>query len=126
MLRPGSLAIQAAVTKGWIVVKTPSPKRVETLRGRYQTLAGGELEAISLALGPPPRTLIIDEWLGRRIARLENIEVTGTFGLVARAVKKELLSRPAARDLIDALLRQGLWVSSDVLHSLFTNLLDRP
>ncbi len=48
-------------------------------------LGAGEAEAIALALLFPKSVLILDDGLGRRIARLNHLTITGTLGVLVKA-----------------------------------------
>lgn len=58
-------------------------------------LGPGEAEAIAMALSSPNSLLILDDQLGRRIARLAGVTYTGTLGVLLRAKQTGLLSRVA-------------------------------
>jgi len=56
-------------------------------------LGPGEAEAIALALSSPHSLLILDDRLGRRIARLAGVTYTGTLGVLVKAKRAGLFSR---------------------------------
>lgn len=86
-LRPGAVALAAALQAGWLktVVSDPPPKRL------LHTLDRGEAEAITLA-----RTvnlpLLIDETRGRTAARREGVRIFGTGSLLLQAKRKKQIS----------------------------------
>lgn len=75
--------------------------------------ARGEAEVIALGLENPHSRLILDDTLGRRIARLQQLQVTGTVGVVVKAKHAGLL--PAVSPVIDALRKAGLWLSEGLV-----------
>lgn len=68
----------------------------------------GETEALALALELHADTVLLDERLGRRVARAHGLRVTGLLGILVLA--KELGHLPAVRPVIaDLRLRVGCW-----------------
>jgi predicted nucleic acid-binding protein len=73
----------------------------------------GEASVVQLALQENIRTVCIDEMAGRRLARLNNLSVTGSIGLLLRAKREgHLLSLTNA---IHSMQRQGIWLSQRVI-----------
>jgi predicted nucleic acid-binding protein len=72
-------------------------------------LGRGEAEVIALGLEHPDSRLILDDALGRRIARLHKLQITGTVGVVVKAKQAGLL--PAVAPILFALQEAGLWLS---------------
>jgi predicted nucleic acid-binding protein len=54
-------------------------------------LGPGEREAIGLALSLKAALLIIDDWLGRRLAVDRGLKVTGTLGILERAARAGMI-----------------------------------
>ena len=69
----------------------------------------GEAEVIALGLEKPSSRLILDDALARRIARLHNLQFTGTIGVIVKAKQAGLL--PSVSAVIIALREGGLWLS---------------
>src|SRR5262245_60247987 len=61
------------------------PLRDRSLLPAVVDLGAGEAEAIALALASPGSLLILDDQLGRRIARLSHLTMTGTLGVLVKA-----------------------------------------
>jgi len=78
-----------------------------------QTLDIGEASVIQLALQKGVSTVCIDETVGRRIARLNNLKVTGSVGVLLRAKKEgfPILMREA----IQRMQSHGIWLSRSVV-----------
>lgn len=57
--------------------------------------------------------LILDDTLGRRIARLQHMQFTGTIGVIVRAKQRGLL--PDLAPVIAALREAGLWLSEELI-----------
>ena len=120
-------AVQAELAEGAVRgIDVPRPEnhpwlRVVPLRSRdllplVTDLGAGETEAIGLALEHPVSRLIIDDQLGRRIARSSGLTVTGTLGVVLKAKAAGLL--PGIAPLLDDLRRAGLWLSDDLVDTV--------
>ncbi|HET9228199.1 MAG TPA: DUF3368 domain-containing protein [Thermoanaerobaculia bacterium] len=94
-LRAGAeqgIAVPDPFTLAWI------DEQVVTERVLLPTvidLGPGEAEAIALALSCPGSLLILDDRLGRRIARLSGVTCTGTLGVLLKAKQVGLLSSVA-------------------------------
>jgi predicted nucleic acid-binding protein len=87
--------------------------REQTLLPAFLDLGRGEAEAIGLALLSPGSLLVLDEALGRRIARLNKLKVTGTLGVLLRAKEQGWLSEvlPA----LEALQRTTMYLSDSLI-----------
>ncbi len=85
----------------WIEVRTPQDKNF--VNKLLVTLDLGESESIALAVEMNNALLIIDEYLGREIAKEYDLKITGLIGILILAKQKELLStiRPVLADLED-------------------------
>ncbi len=83
---------------------TPLPPFLRTV------LDPSEAAAIALALAEGIPTVCIDETLGRRFARLHELSVTGSLGILIHAKQHGL---PVSLRLsIDRMRRQGIWLSA--------------
>ena len=76
-------------------------------------LGRGEAEVIALGLENPNSRLILDDTLGRRIARLQSLRFTGTVGVIVKAKQSGIVS--AVFPVIVALREAGLWLSNEVV-----------
>ena len=76
-------------------------------------LGRGEAEVIGLGLENPNSRLILDDTLGRRIARLQGLQLTGTVGVVVKAKQAGLL--PIVSPVLSALQEAGLWLSESLV-----------
>ena len=72
-------------------------------------LGAGEAEAISLALSALPSLVILDDALGRRIARLNGLTCIGTLGILLKA------KQSGALPLVAPVLRRSLSSSRPVI-----------
>jgi len=78
-----------------------------------QTLDIGEASVIQLALQKGVSTVCIDETVGRRIARLNNLKVTGSIGVLLRAKKEGF--PVVIHDAIQRMQSHGIWLSQGVV-----------
>ena len=72
-------------------------------------LGAGEREAIALALEMQADLVILDDQIGRRLARAHGLQVTGTVGVLVEAHARGLV--PALRPELDQLRAAGLWLA---------------
>ena len=91
----------------WLVV---APVTVDSrLSG---ILDEGEAAAIALAVAYDARALLLDDKLGRRVARSLNLPVVGTLGILVGAKDRGLIS--AVGPVIDEMVAQGRHISPDL------------
>jgi predicted nucleic acid-binding protein len=74
-------------------------------------LGAGESQVLAHAV-LSSREAVMDDLQGRRCARALGVPVTGTLGVILRAKRSGLV--PAARPLVEALLKKGLYLSRDL------------
>jgi predicted nucleic acid-binding protein len=80
--------------------------------GLLNTLDSGEAAVIQLALDRKLQVVAIDEAAGRRIARLNDLSVTGSIGILLRAKREGYqFSMPEA---INRMKERGIWLSDRV------------
>ena len=73
----------------------------------------GEASVIQLALDENIHTVCIDESMGRRIARLNGLKLTGSIGVLIRA--KQDGSGFSMREAINRMQSQGIYLSQKVV-----------
>ena len=73
----------------------------------------GESSVIQTALDKKIQTVCIDEMVGRRIARLNGLTLTGSLGVMIRAKKEGHL--PALREAIDKMQTHGIRLSEKLI-----------
>jgi predicted nucleic acid-binding protein len=102
--------IEGEIEKGWIVVEDPvgSAEDIADSAG----IDAGEAEAIMLARSRHCLVLI-DDLAARRFATGLGLEVTGSIGVVVRAVKVGLISMDEGLDALEKLARV-IWLSVGV------------
>jgi len=74
-------------------------------------LGPGESEVISMALAYPGCLVIMDEAIGRQVAKINDISVTGTAGVLLKAKREGWMSSLA--DCLERLVRSGFWFDEE-------------
>lgn len=92
-------------TTGWLQVL---PVQSQALIPIVTDLGPGEAEVIGLALEHPGSRVILDDRLGRRVAALRQLTVTGTVGVVLKAKQNGYL--PLVKPILTDLRGAGLWL----------------
>jgi hypothetical protein len=82
----------------WIRIRQPAGR---TLLPLVADLGAGEREVLALGVESPDSVVILDDALARRYARLLNLRLTGTLGVLVRAKREGLL--PAVAPVLDRL-----------------------
>ncbi len=78
------------------------------------TLDLGEAAVIQLALSEKLDVVCIDETVGRRIARLNGLMLTGSIGILIRAQKTGLITD--LDSILQRMRKNGIWVSDRVVN----------
>ena len=92
--------------------------KVEKITGTIQKSAfssrlhAGEIEVIMLAKETGADLMIMDDNAAKKTAKYLGLTVTGTMGVLLRAKKEGLIGE--VKPLLDALVNDGLYVSSTV------------
>ncbi len=98
--KPGSDVVKTAE---WIQVI--SCQKTDLLHKLKNTIDPGEAEAITLVLELGADLLLIDETLGRKVAKSFQIEIVGVLGILVRAKKKGLISN--IKDPVEDLIQKA-------------------
>ncbi len=69
------------------------------------TLSLADRHILALAVRHPRSRILTDDGVVRRVALAEGLPVIGTLGLMIRAVRGGIMTRPAAREAVDGLIR---------------------
>lgn len=75
-------------------------------------LGPGETETIALGLEHPDSLLILDDLLGRRVARSAGLRVSGTLGVLLKAKRIGIL--PSMTEAIADLRAAGMWIGDEL------------
>lgn len=109
--------VENAKEDGWIkVVKLDGAQRRELLKLRrtFDDISETDAAAIVLAksLGAP---ICLDDSRAVKVAEVLGVKHTGTLGVLLLAVRKKLLKREHAKELILSLPARGFYVAHDLL-----------
>ena len=77
------------------------------------TLDLGEASVIQTALQQGVNRVCIDETIGRRVARLSNLSVTGSIGVLLKA--KSMGYPVSIPEAINRMREHGIWLSNAVI-----------
>ncbi len=102
-------AVEVFEKAAWLK-KLPTPLEISPYL--KNSLDRGEASVIQLALNQKIQTVCIDETVGRRIAKLSGLTVTGSIGILLRAKKEGM--RLSMYDAIRNMKEQGIWLSAKV------------
>ena len=102
----------------WIEIRYP--KNQKLVQQLLNDLDLGEAESIVLALEEEADYLIIDEYLGRKIAHSMDIKVVGILGILIFAKQQGLVSE--IRSSIELLLSIGFRLNKELINSILTAL----
>lgn len=99
---------------GWMEVTAPQMIPATVLDAG---LDAGETEAIALALELHPDTMLMDERLGRRLARRHGLPVTGLLGLLTLAKSSGLITEivPVIREFQD---KGNCWFGQQLINDV--------
>ncbi len=89
------------------------PQRLTPVPLLSNALDKGEATVIQLALDEGIDTVCIDEAVGRRLARLYGLSVTGSVGVLLRAKRESRIA--SMRHAIDRMRAQGIWLRDAVV-----------
>jgi predicted nucleic acid-binding protein len=91
--------------------RRPSPIQISPIL--LNSLDRGEAAVIQVALIDGIRTVCIDESMGRRVARLHDLSVTGSIGILLKA--KEHGYPFSMREALQKMSSSGIWLSNNVV-----------
>lgn len=76
-------------------------------------LDDGEAAVIALALERRVPLVVVDERRGRRVARTQGLQVTGSLGVLLRGKRLGLV--PAIKPSLDLMRSRGIWLGESLL-----------
>lgn len=112
---PGAQAVRAAVEAGQIQARPDVPRPDSDSDEEPTGLDAGELAAIHLALALQCPVLM-DERLGRQVARRRGLTVIGSAGLLLGAKQRGLV--PAVAPILDQWRQSGYFLSEAVIKAV--------
>lgn len=88
----------------------------QALKGVPADLGAGEREAIALAVETGADLVVLDDQLGRHVAREKGLSVTGTIGILLEAWERSMIS--SVRRELDRLIEAGMWMDEVFYHRI--------
>jgi hypothetical protein len=79
-------------------------------------LGDGEREAIALAIETEVDMIVLDDQQRRTVARVRNLAVTGTIGVLIEARGRDMI--PSVRRELDLLIEAGMWIDEAFYHRI--------
>lgn len=110
----GGLGFKEVNEGTWI--KTKKIKNEAAKKYLLTDLDEGEAEVIVLAEEAKADIIIMDDRLGRKLAKVRGYSVIGTLRLLAIAKEKRIITEVKSR--IEKLKDVGFWVSKDVFNAI--------
>jgi predicted nucleic acid-binding protein len=107
---PVQISKWATNPPAWLTVATPGP-----IPGRFDGLDFGECQALALAKEIHADLVLLDDKVGRRVARRELMNVKGTLGIVADAARANLLDFV---ETVEQLQNTNMHVDQDVINEV--------
>lgn len=115
-------ALSIEVERRRFASTSPSADVLKRLARSDPALGAGELETLALVASKKAQVALIDDRIARQVARLEGITAVGTLGVLAKAYRKNLISKSDLVHLLEQLTGAGLWLSPDVLESFWASI----
>ena len=101
--------IRDALNEGWLTEITLNSHEEKTLFESL-SISMGSGEASSIAAAKVGRFVFAcDDRAARREAALLQVALTGTLGILARAVKEKIISVQAADDVLNLMIKHGFY-----------------
>ena len=114
---PEAIALDKAVKEKWVVVEsvTVNPFLLT------DKLGSGEKEAISLA-AKRKAMLLLDDDTAKAYASVLGVQAHGTLYVIYLSVLKNFVSQAAAIEILDAMIANGFYISTDVYSKFVSNI----
>ena len=113
-----AIALNQAIKEKWISVQ----KVAVIVKLETKKIGLGEKEAISLAY-KHKSLLVIDDDSAKKYASIFGVESHGTFYVIYLACTRKLLDKSSAREVLENMIADGFYISSE-FYSRFIKLLD--
>lgn len=115
---PEAIELNRAIEGKWLSVQ----KMAVIANLETKNIGQGEKEAISLACRNKS-LLIIDDDTAKKYASIFGVEAHGTFYVIYLACIRKLIDKTRAKDMLDSMIADGFYVSSES-YSRFIKLLE--
>ncbi|MFA4828418.1 MAG: DUF3368 domain-containing protein [Thermodesulfovibrionales bacterium] len=105
-----NFAFKEINSEKWIITKRIKNKLAKNYL--LTDIDDGEAEVIVLAEELKAKTVIMDDRLGRRLAKLRGLNIIGTLRVLVSAKEKGMITE--IKPLIKQIKEAGFWISDDV------------
>ncbi len=105
----GRVGAAAVAEADWLHIVTPTT--APTIEPLLLGLDEGEMQVLLLARELHPDWVLIDEKLGRRVAKAMKLPIKGTLGVLLAAVLAGLLAKEQAQEALQTLLAHGIRIA---------------
>ncbi|MBS3075266.1 DUF3368 domain-containing protein [Candidatus Pacearchaeota archaeon] len=89
------------------------------LRKTYFQLGIGEAEAIALSLQEKNKSLVIDERIGRNIAKLYDLKPIGSLRILLEAYKKKIINEKELRSSLDEMIKNKFRIGAEIINEFW-------
>jgi len=124
---PDALAMKRELDTGNINIEIPTSENVEKIsRFCRKDMALGEIQVLALALdlqNQKERTLtILDDLPARRTAEVLGMPIIGTQGIIVQALRKRLIDRAEAKNIIYRLTEVGAYFDTELVQEVLRSI----
>ena len=108
--------VEKAIKRGEIIVhKLEKDKILEAKRiADNFNIDLGEAQVIVLAKSKNEKIVIIDDFIARNVAEINDLEPIGTLGILLESVKRGILSKEESKKVLDELIDKGFRLGVDI------------
>lgn len=117
-------AVETVKSATWIQVQSVKNSRKVFQLMEDTALHLGECAAIILAEELGADQILIDEVKARQVAKTRNLSVLGTLGTLLIAKEQSLIL--SVKDIVDALIANGTWISRSVYDEILVVAKEKP
>jgi uncharacterized protein len=105
----GRVGAQLVSDADWLDIQTPTT--ATTIEPLLLGLDEGEMQVLLLAREVIPDWVLLDEKLGRRVAKALGLPVKGTLGVLLTAVLAELMTKEQGLEALETLLAHNIRIA---------------
>jgi len=119
---PDALLVKDLIDEKKIKIKKLNnkfEKEANKLTETYSSLDLGEAQTIALVLQEKEKSVLIDESIARKIAKLNGIVPYGSLRVLLLAYKRKIIKKEEALSVLRGLIEAGLRIGADVLDKFY-------
>ncbi len=118
---PDAKIIKKAFEEGKVII-LPLNENYKNLSRNLSTtynIDSGESDAISLSIQDSRKTLVMDESLGRNVAKLHGLSPKGSLRVILEAYLKDLIDEKEIKVLIGEMIKNKFRVGGDIINEFW-------